>query len=146
MNDPGHWPYGSLVLRVALGLFLFLWGLDKLIATEDTIKIFSHFYKLGIGSTVAVIVGLAEMVLAISIALGYKRSLSYLTGLVIHALSTLSSWQQLIDPWGKIWGSGKNSHLFLASIPVLAAFIVLYMNRHDDRWTLDSRCKKTHQN
>ena len=143
MNEPTQWPYGNLLLRVSLGLFLFLWGLDKLIATEDTVRIFSHFYKLGIGSAAAVIIGLAEMVLALCIGFGYKRKLSYLIGLIIHAISTLSSWQQLIDPWGRIWGDGKNSHLFLASIPVLAAFFVLYMNRYDDRWTLDQRCKKT---
>lgn len=131
------WRYGNLVLRASLGIFLALWGADKLVAPADTIKIFEHFYKMQLDASVATIVGIAEVCLGLAIAGGFFRTFSYGLGLALHLISTLSSWQQLLDPWGKIWNQGKNSHLFLASIPVLAAFVVLFMNRSDEDFTLD---------
>ena len=138
-----NWRYGNIVLRTSLGFFLLMWGVDKLVATDDTLKIFSHFYKLPISASIASVVGIAEIVLGLFIMLGFMRKYVYPTGLILHLISTLSSWRQLIDPWGKFLIDGKNSHLFLASIPVLAAFFVLYFNRHDDFLTLDSRCCKS---
>lgn len=135
------WRYGNLVLRISLGLFLFLWGLDKLVAPADTVKIFDHFYKMQLDASTTTIVGIAEMCLGLAIAVGFLRVFSYGLGLFLHLISTLSSWQQLLDPWGKIWNQGKNSHLFLASIPVLAAFIALFMNRSDEDFTLDRRMR-----
>ncbi len=130
------WRYGNLLLRISLGLFLFLWGLDKIIAPGDTGHIFEHFYKMQIDAHATTVVGVGEMALGVAIIAGVFRTFSYGLGLMLHLISTLSSWQQLLDPWGKIWNAGKNSHLFLASIPVLAAFIVLFMNRSDDELTV----------
>lgn len=136
------WRYGNLVLRISLGLFLFLWGLDKLVAPADTVKIFEHFYKIQLGVSLATIVGVAEMGLGLAVVVGFCRTFSYGLGLTLHLISTLSSWQQLLDPWGKIWNQGKNSHLFLASIPVLAAFVILFMNRSDEEVTLDRALRR----
>lgn len=139
MNSYVPWRYGNFLLRVSLGFFLLLWGIDKLVAPSDTLRIYEHFYKMQIVSSTAPILGVAEAILGIAIIFGFWRRLSYGLGLLLHLISTLSSWQQLLDPWGKFWNEGKNSHLFLASIPVLAAFIVLFMNRADDTLTLDRR-------
>ena len=49
----------------------------------------------------------------------------------------IASWRPLIDPWGLIGGEVK--HLFLAGVPVLAAFAALYMLREMDLWTMDGR-------
>ncbi len=137
MKSDLSWRYSNFLLRVSLGLFLFLWGVDKIMAPADTLRIFEHFYKIQIGTAASTALGIAEMLLGIAIILGRWRTLSYGLGLFFHMISTLSSWRQLLDPWGTIWNQGKNSHLFLASIPVLAAFIVLFMNRGDGRFTFN---------
>jgi len=142
MSNHQNWKYGNLLLRISLGGFLALWGIDKLVASDDTVKIFSHFYKLPIGTSIVWIIGWLEILLGLSIGIGFKRKYSYLIGLIVHLISTVSSWKQLLDPWGKYLIDGKNSHLFLASIPVLATFIVLYFNREDGTYTLDARLEK----
>lgn len=38
------------VLRVGMGLFLVMWGVDKLAATEGSVGIFSTFYGLDVGA------------------------------------------------------------------------------------------------
>lgn len=142
MNNSHHWKYANLVLRVSLGIFIVLWGVDKIVASNDTVNIFSYFYKLPINTSLAVMIGVAEILLGLAILMGFQRKLSYGLGLIAHLISTVSSWKQMIDPWGLYILDGKNSHLFLAAIPVLAAFIVLYMNRDDSNYTLDSLLKK----
>lgn len=123
---------GLVWLRVALGLFIALWGLDKIAATEGTLKIFSHFYKLSIGSEAAWVLGGLEILLGLAIAVGFKKNWSYALGFFFHLISTISSWKQLLDPWGWYLNPGQNSHLFLASLPVLAGFWVLWVNRNLD--------------
>jgi putative oxidoreductase len=66
---------------------------------------------------------------------------SYGLGTIAHGISVLSSWRQLFDPWGLVSG-GPPNHLFLAGVPVLAAFIALYLLRARDTWTLDELRKR----
>lgn len=131
-------PLTNVLLRIGLGFFLLLWGVDKLVATEGAKGIFSNFYLMDIGVGPVQILGAAEILLGAAIMAGLFRTLSYGLGLAAHGVSTIASWKQLLDPWGLIWG-GPNAHLFLAAIPVLAAFIVLFLNRHDTYMTLDAR-------
>jgi len=124
------------VLRVSLGLFLLLWGLEKFVIPETTVKIWSHFYGLAIGGAMPVALGVVESALAVAITMGLWRRSSYGAGLVVHALSVLSSWRPLLDPWGLVSGGAPN-HLFLAGVPVLAGFVAIYLLRDRDVWTLD---------
>jgi hypothetical protein len=115
-----------LILRVGLGVFLLLWSIDKLVAPEQTVMIFSHFYSLSIGATVARVIGVAELLLSVSIILGFRKTISYGLGTALHAVSTLSTTDQLLSPFGK-------NHLFIAALPVLAAFVALFLLRKQDR-------------
>ena len=81
-----------LLLRVGLGVFLLLWSVDKLIAPGKTVVIFEHFYHLPIGSALAQAIGVAELLLSISIILGFKKTLSYGLGAALHGVSTLSTY------------------------------------------------------
>jgi len=117
---------GLFILRVGLGLFLLLWGLDKILAPESTIKVFEIFYTIPIGVNAAYVIGVAEILLSIAIIAGYQKKYSYGLGLILHGISTLSTWKQLIDPFGK-------NHLFIAALPVLAGFITLYLLRDKDK-------------
>ncbi len=126
------------ILRISLGGFLLLWGLEKFFLPQSTVGIWEHFYLMKIGETMPYIIGALETVLAVAIMVGFMRTWSYGLGLAFHAISTLSSWKQLIDPWGLIFDT-RNNHLFLAGIPVLAGFVVLFMLRYSDAWTVDGK-------
>ncbi|MFQ5621345.1 MAG: DoxX family membrane protein [Candidatus Nanoarchaeia archaeon] len=121
------------ILRIGLGVFLLLWAIDKLVAPDSTVKIFQMFYNIPITLNVAFIVGIAEAILAIAIMTGMWKQWSYGLGLAAHTISVLSSYKQHLDPFGK-------NHLFIAGLPVLAAFIALYMLRDKDTlWSLGEK-------
>ena len=113
------------ILRLGLGIFIMLWGLDKLFAPEATVMIFKHFYLSNIGVTAAYVLGGLETLLGLIIILGKWKKYSYGIAMIMHAVSTLSTTKLLINPFG-------DNHLFIAAIPVLAAFIALYLMREED--------------
>jgi putative oxidoreductase len=122
--------WGLFILRFGLGFFLAMWSIDKFIAPEITVKIFSHFYFLDISDSLVIIIGALELVLSLFIIFGVYKTATYGLGLVIHMVSTVSTYEQLLSPFGK-------NHLFIAAIPILFAFIALFLLRNfDTKWTL----------
>lgn len=117
-----------LILRVTLGLFLLQWGLEKFVVPENTVAIWDHFYGVAVSATLGYLFGAVEITIALCLFLGAFRTVSYGAALVLHAVSVLVSWRQLVDPWGD-----HSNHLFVASIPVLGAFAALFLLRHHDR-------------
>jgi putative oxidoreductase len=126
------------ILRISLGGFLLLWALEKFVIPQATVAIWKSFYLTAIGVSVPYVIGAFETLLALGIIIGFQRRITYGAGLIIHAVSVVSSWRQLIDPWG-LWLNDRPQHLFLAGVPVLAGFLVLYLLREADRWTVDGR-------
>ena len=115
-----------LILRVGLGVFLLLWSIDKLVEPESTVRIFEHFYFIPLNPILAQVTGLAELLLSVCIILGFRKTISYGLGMSLHAVSTISTYDQLLSPFGK-------NHLFIAGLPVLAAFVTLFLLRKQDR-------------
>lgn len=126
------------VLRISLGLFLLMWALEKFFIPQATVGIWDTFYLIPIGPAIPYLVGAVEAILALAILVGFMRPASYGLGLAIHAVSVLSTWKQLIDPWGLVFFE-RPQHLFLAGVPVLAAFFVLFILREADVWTVDGK-------
>ena len=116
---------GLFILRVGMGSFLMLWGLDKLFAPDSTVKVFEWFYKIPIGVSAAQAIGVLEILLGLAIITALWKRYTYGLGLILHSISVGASWKQMIDPFGK-------NHLFIAGLPVLAGFIALYMLRDKD--------------
>ncbi|CAN5862044.1 hypothetical protein BH20GEM1_BH20GEM1_09730 [soil metagenome] len=116
------------ILRIGMGLFLVAWGLDKLLATEGSIGIFSHFYGLDLGGAAIRLAGAAEVLLGLALAVGALPLVTAWIQFVVNAISTVASWKQIIDPWGLLGLTEGGSHLFLASIVVMAVSVVLVLN------------------
>jgi uncharacterized membrane protein YphA (DoxX/SURF4 family) len=129
------------VLRVSLGVFLLLWGVEKFVIPEVTVQIWGGFYGVGLAAALVPLVGALESALALAITVGLWRRATYGLGLLLHAVSVAATWRQLLDPWGLRSGGAPN-HLFLAGVPVLAAFLALYLLRDRDTWTLDERLRR----
>lgn len=127
------------VLRVGMGLFLLTWGLDKLLAVEGSQTIFERFYMIEAGPSLIQLAGVAEIALALLLAVGLLRRPVAWVVLIVNAVSTLASWRQIIDPWGRLGIAPGGSHLFLASIVIMAVSIVLVLNAADDTLSLDGR-------
>lgn len=123
-----------LILRIGLGVFLLLFGIDKLVAPHTAAAIFVDFYGLETVSAGLVYgAGLVEIVLALAILAGLWKTLTYGLGLAVHAVSTLTTYPELLSPFGE-------NHMYIAAVPVLAAFVALYLLRqHDALWTVGAR-------
>ncbi len=119
-----------LILRITVALFLAQWGIEKIISPEMTTGIFTHFYGFAFPSNLSPILGIAEVLLALAVLIGFQKRISYGVAFLIHGISTLATWKQLIDPFGLIWGT--NNHLFAAAVPLLAAMWLLFVMRNAD--------------
>jgi len=117
--------WSLLSLRVGVFIVMLMWTLDKFIQPEHSGKVFENFYGLaGLGSTIFMIIGLLELLLILAFLAGMYKRLTYGVVLIIHGVSTFSSFQQYLDPF--------NNLLFFAAWPMLAACISLYLLRAED--------------
>jgi len=114
------------ILRVTVFIVMAMWSLDKLLNPGHAAAVFENFYFLaGMGSTLLLVIGLVQLAIEIAFVLGLWKFWTYGFVLVAHTISTLSSWQQYLDPF--------NNMLFLAAIPMLGACIALFLLRDKDR-------------
>lgn len=130
------------VLRIGMGLFLAAWGVDKLAATEGSVGIFSHFYGLDVGASLIQVAGVAEILLGLLLAVGLFRVPVAWIALAVNAVSTFASWRQILDPWGWLGLTDGGTHLFLASIVVMAANVAIVLEARDPTLTLDALREK----
>jgi putative oxidoreductase len=121
-----------LALRITLGLFLLQWGVEKFVVPQSSTFIWSHFYGVNVPQTLGYIFGAAEIAIALCMILGLFRTIIYGAALILHTITVLVTWRQLIDPWGD-----PINHLFTAGVPVLGGFLALFLLRHWDRGVLD---------
>jgi uncharacterized membrane protein YphA (DoxX/SURF4 family) len=115
----------QLALRVTLGLFLLQWGIEKFVVPQSNVFIWEHFYGVNVSQALGYGFGAAEIAIALCIILGVFRTVTYGAALVLHAVTVLVTWRQLIDPWGD-----PINHLFTAAVPVLGGFLALFLLRH----------------
>jgi putative oxidoreductase len=117
-----------LLLRYGVALVFLMWTIDKLIRPDHAAGVFSHFYLIeGIAPMVLKVLGGLELLLIGLFLLGWKKRFTYGTILILHAISTFSSYRQFLSPF-----TGTNL-LFFASIPMLAAAATLYLLREQDQ-------------
>jgi len=123
----GNLKLGLLILRLSVFVFFAIWAGEKFVKPETTIAIYSHFYffeNLPVwGSYVA---GGIQVVVLLGFVLGFAKFWSYGLLLVMHSLSTLASWEQLLNPYE------PGHHLFVAAIPTLGAIFFLFLMRNED--------------
>ena len=117
-----------LALRITLGLFLLQWGVEKFVVPQSNVGIWSYFYGLDVSVALGYAFGAAETAIALCMILGLFRTVVYGAALLLHAVTVLVTWRQLIDPWGD-----PINHLFTAAVPVLGGFLALFLLRHWDR-------------
>lgn len=124
-----------LLLRLGVFIVMIMWTLDKFINPEHSGAVFNNFYGLGgLSDTAFIVIGALQLLVVLAFVAGFMKRYSYGLVLVLHAVSTLASWQQYLDPF--------NNLLFFAAWPMLAACIALYMLRDlDVRFAVDSRTR-----
>lgn len=125
--------FSLLLLRLGVFIVMFMWTLDKFVNPKHAATVYKAFYGLeGVGATAMYILAAAEMALIVGFVAGYKKKWTYGAVLLLHAISTLSSYKQYLAPFA------PGHLLFFAAWPMLAAcFALFYLRDLDTRWSLD---------
>ena len=124
------------MLRVGVFVVMVMWTLDKFVRPEHAARVFGNFYGLsGLGRTFFYAIAAAEMLLIVGFLLGLAKRLTYGAVLILHAISTFSSYKQYIHPFDNL--------LFFAAWPMLAACFVLYYLRDYDTFGAVGRRQAT---
>jgi putative oxidoreductase len=115
------------ILRISVFVVMFMWALDKLVNPQHAAGVYEHFYGLtAFSGTLMRTLGLAEIAFLGAFVTGLWKRWTYGGVLLLHAVSTLSSYHQYLTPW-------ESSHLlFFAAWPMLAACYALYTLRDSD--------------
>ena len=126
-----------LLLRIGVFIVMLMWTLDKFIRPVHSSGVFKKFFQLDLGSLEAFyIVGALELVLVLLFVTGTAKRFSYGAVLALHALSTLSSYKEYLQPFDKL--------LFFAAWPMLAACVTLYLLRDlDTLWSVQGVSQAT---
>ncbi len=90
--------------------------------------IFSKFYFSEISTGIALAFGILQTLIILAFLAGLFKTWTYGAILGMHAVSTLSTIGQLINPY-----ESPNT-LFWAAVPVLGALIGLFLLRDRDRF------------
>lgn len=124
-NQKTRLPIALLTLRVGVFIVMFVWTLDKFVTPEHAAKVFEGFYGLSeLSGEIMMGVGVLEMILIFAFLLGVAKRLTYGLVFLLHAISTLSSYAQYLEPFDHL--------LFFAAWPMLAACFALYYLRDQD--------------
>ncbi len=123
-----HLPLALLLLRLSIFLVMAIWTLDKFVNPDHAAAVYGKFYFLpGIGSSIMAVLGALEAALLLAFVAGLAKTWTYGAVMILHAVSTLSSFSKYLDPF-----DGANL-LFFAAWPMLAACATLFLLRDADR-------------
>ena len=116
-------------MRAGVFIVMFMWTADKFVNPGHSAAVYERFYLIGgLGDMAFLVIGLLELAVIVGFLLGIRKTLTYGIVLALHAVSTLSSWQQYL---------GFDNLLFFAAWPMLAACYALFVLRDlDTKFTL----------
>lgn len=118
-------PKALLALRLGVFIVMIMWTLDKFVAPEHAARVWEHFYMIGnLGPATFYVIGGLQLLLVLAFVAGIYKRFTYGAVLLLHGVSTLSSWRQYLDAFDHL--------LFFAAWPMLAACFALYLLRDAD--------------
>ena len=115
--------------RISIAIFLLPWVIIKFTDPGYSNAIIGYFYGVKLPEITPMILGGVWSLLLLAFVAGFKKRISYGLVLVLHAISTLTTWNILLNPFGT--GDQKDI-LFMAALPALGAMLLLYVMRDED--------------
>ncbi len=129
MTPNARLPLVLLLLRVGVFIVMAMWTIDKFVRPGHAAGIYQSFYFIRVPSpTLFYVIGGLELAIVVGFLLGFQKRFTYGAVLLLHGISTLSSYRQYLAPF-----QGGNL-LFFAAWPMLAACFALYYLRSLDTW------------
>ena len=122
-----------LLLRVGVFLVMFIWTLDKFVRPEHAGEVFKNFYYISeVSSSILYVIAALELLIIIGFLIGFKKKWTYGAVLILHGISTITSYKQYLAPF-----EGMNI-FFFAAWPMLAGAYALFVLRDQDTmWVIE---------
>ena len=99
MNTENRLPLALLLLRLSVFVVMFVWTVDKFVEPQHASRIMAEFYSIaGVGSALIYLLGVIELAIILAFLSGFAKRWSYGLVLLLHAVSTLSSYQKYLNP------------------------------------------------
>ena len=115
------------ILRFGIAFFFAIWALEKFVKPETTVAIWKAFYFVdALPIQASYLIGVIQAATILLFFFGVLKFWTYGLLLVMHAGSTILSFDRILDPY-----TGSN-HLFAAAVPVLGALLALFILRDED--------------
>jgi hypothetical protein len=103
-----------------------VWTADKILNPDHAGAVFANFYGIAdLGSSALAVIGIVQAIVVLAFAIGAFKTVSYGAILLMHSVSTVSSWRQYLEPFENL--------LFFTAWPMLAACVGLFLLRDHDR-------------
>lgn len=130
--------WSLLLTRITVGWLLVLWGIDKLVNVDHSVRVAETFY-FGIASQTLIlnIFGVLEILLGAAVVLGFMRRFAYPITALVLGLTAIGVWRSIVDPWG--WVLEDTQVLFYPSAIIFAAALVLWGFVDEDSMSLDAK-------
>jgi len=134
---PKHLPLSLFLLRMGIFIVFLFWTLDKIIYPEHAASVFSKFYGLeSMGDNIFLAIGIVQLIIILSFAAGLFKTWTYGLVLMLHTVSTVSTFSLYTRPFDNL--------LFFAAWPMLAACIALFLLRDWDTFSLNKKGLPAH--
>ncbi|CAN0524301.1 unnamed protein product, partial [Scytosiphon promiscuus] len=101
---------------------------DKILNNQHAIKTVSKFYVSVDSTSIILALGVVQLIVVLAFAGGLFKTISYGAVFLMHAVSTVASYQLYMTPLA------RPNILFWAAIPVLAGLLLLFVLRHRDNF------------
>ena len=131
-----------LLLRLSTGIYLILWGLLKIIATEKAAGVSQKYYA-GILDGQLLNYGLGGLQIAVGllVCLGLFRVFSYTAQTVWYVAGILPIMFYILDPFG-LYLAESARLTFFPSTTLLFACFIMHAFKEYDTLTLDNKFAK----
>ncbi len=120
------------LLRLSTGLYLTLWGIHKLINTEQAIGLSNKFYAGLISiESLTPLLGIAQIIVGVMIMLGLFRSFSYWAQFAWYAIGLIPILGFIVDPFGLYLVEKARLTWFPSTTLLFASMVILAFREYD---------------
>ena len=121
-----------LLLRFSTGIYLSLWGIDKLINAEHAVNLSDRFYGGLLSSSALITVqGVVQVALGLAVVLGLFRGITYWAQLAWYLIGILPIIGYILDPFGAYLVETGRLTWFPSTTLLFASWVIILFKDYD---------------
>ena len=122
--------YATFVIRIALGLYILVWGIAKFVQQDFWLQMFPMIYwGLVVGAAVLAVFGIVEIVLAAMLILGWKVTIAAWIGFLIQLSTTVALIGRIAAPYVMVEADPVKPNIVLfGTVVILGAWLALALS------------------